>query len=323
MKPIIIYFKILKYQKENLNLMCKYFDVIELDDPSYNTEKLLNKVNILSAPLGFYIDGQYMDKCPNLKVIISNTTGIPHIDSDAAKIRNIQVCALHNEQEFLETITPTVEHTIGLILASMRRIPSAHLFACSGQWDRRPWGSPRMLSRLKIGLIGYGRIGKRVANISKSLGMKVSWYDPNIDKEYEGRVNNIIELAQNSDILSLHAVSNIHTHNLVNREVLESLPHGATVINTARGELLELDALLDLLESKHIWAAGLDTIDGEYESDFPSTFYKSRVAEYARNHDNLILTPHIGGSTVDAWFETERRVIEKTLVEFGIDITNE
>jgi phosphoglycerate dehydrogenase-like enzyme len=323
MKPIMIYFKILKYQQQNIKLINKYFNVIELNNPNCNKDIHLNKAHVLSAPLGFNVDSEYMDKCPNLKVIVSNTTGVPHIDMEAARIRNISVCALHNEQEFLETITPTVEHTIGLMLASIRRIPSAHSFACSGNWDRRPWGSPRMLSRLRIGLIGYGRIGRRVCKISKSLGMKVSWFDPNINTNEEGCMNDIVELAENSDILSLHAVSNKNTYKLVNRRVLESLPYGATVINTARGELLDTDALIDLLESGHIWAAGLDTIDGEYEEDFSSIFNKSRIVEYAKNHDNLILTPHIGGSTIDAWYETERRVIEKSLSEFGINILNE
>jgi D-3-phosphoglycerate dehydrogenase len=92
------------------------------------------------------------------------------------------------------------------------------------------------------------------------------------------------------------------------------------VVNTARGELLDLDALLDLLESGHIHAAALDTIDGEYDPDFQTHFVKSRVATYARTHDNLVLTPHIGGSTLDAWSETERFVLEKAARALGIGV---
>jgi D-3-phosphoglycerate dehydrogenase len=90
-------------------------------------------------------------------------------------------------------------------------------------------------------------------------------------------------------------------------------------VNTARGELLDLDALLDLLDSGHVRAAALDTLDGEYDADFSPRLEKSRVAEYARTHDNLVLTPHIGGSTVDAWRETERFVIEKTARALGLE----
>jgi D-3-phosphoglycerate dehydrogenase len=102
---------------------------------------------------------------------------------------------------------------------------------------------------------------------------------------------------------------------------MEALPHGAMVINTARGELLDLDALLDLLESGHLQAAALDTIDGEYDPDFSAGFAASRLANYARAHDNLVLTPHIGGSTIDAWSETERFVIEKAARTLGLEVT--
>src|SRR5262249_35709912 len=114
------------------------------------------------------------------------------------------------------------------------------------------------------------------------------------------------DLAKNSDVLSLHAPSTPETRHLVSRAVLEQLPRGAVVINTARGELLDLDALLDLMASGHVGAAALDAIEGEYEPEFSKTFRERRVAREARARDNLILTPHIGGSTRDAWFETER-----------------
>src|SRR5205807_1925294 len=98
---------------------------------------------------------------------------------------------------------------------------------------------------------------------------------------------------------------------LVSRTVLEALPRGAAVVNTARGELLDTDALLDLLESHHLSAAALDAVENEYDPSFADRFGESRLARYAREHDNLVLTPHIGGSTRDAWYETERFVIEK------------
>ncbi|MBK8523295.1 MAG: hypothetical protein IPL58_03700 [Betaproteobacteria bacterium] len=108
----------------------------------------------------------------------------------------------------------------------------------------------------------------------------------------------MIELAERSDILSLHAVANETTRGVVSREVLEKLPHGAIVVNTARGELLDTDALLDQLESGQLWGAALDTVEGEYRLDFPYRLWHSRLGHYARTHDNLILTPHIGGYTV-------------------------
>lgn len=308
MKPKALYYNILKYQPSNLELLNKYFNVFTFEYPSQETDKILAQTELLFAPLGFNIDAARMDKCPRLKVIASNTTGVPHIDLLAAVDRAIFVCALHDQQVFLNTITPTAEHTIGLLLAASRRILAAHFSAASGVWDRRPWAAPRMMSRLRMGLVGYGRLGRKVAKISTAMGMDVAWYDPYVLNE-RGKIKDLIDLARRSDVLSLHAIANEETRGIVNRRVLESLPKDAIVINTARGELIDTDALLDLLESGHLWAAALDTIDGEYGLDFSDHFSTSRIAKYARNHNNLILTPHIGGSTLDAWTETERHVI--------------
>ena len=307
MRPAAIYYRILSYQPEVMDLLHDTFDVTELDDPRDDDEIQLATAEVLFAPLGFMVDREKMDRCPRLKAIVSNTTGVPHIDMAEAERRGVVVCALHDEQEFLDTITPTAEHTIGLMLAAWRRIPASHEAAATGNWDRRPWGGPRMFSRMRLGLVGYGRLGSKVGAIGEAMGMRVQYFDPHID----GGVGSLVELVSESDILSLHALANDATRNLVSRQILEALPSGAMVVNTARGELLDTDALLDLLETGHLQCAALDTIDGEYDPDFSKHFADSRIATYARDHDNLILTPHIGGSTVDAWRETQEFVVRK------------
>ena len=314
MKPRALYYRILQYQPDNRALLDRVFDVRELDDPRADTDAVLADVEVRFAPLGFMVDAARMDRSPRLRAIVSNTTGVPHIEMAAAHARGIAVCALHDEQAFLDTITPTAEHTIGLLMAAWRRLPAAHAAASAGAWDRRPWGAPRMLSRMRLGLVGHGRLGRKVAAVARALGMDVAYYDP----RQQGSMESVLALAARSDVLSLHAPANAETRGLVSRKVLEALPRGAVVVNTARGELLDLDALLDLLESGHLAAAALDTLDGEYEPDFSRTLADSRVTRYARTHDNLVLTPHIGGSTVDAWGETERRVIDKACRALGI-----
>ena len=172
-----------------------------------------------------------------------------------------------------------------------------------------------MLSRARLGIVGFGRLGRKVARIAEAMEMAVAWYDPN----RTGGAASLLELARRSDVLSLHAPANESTRGLVSREILEALPPGAIVINTARGEPLDTDALLDLLDSGHLAAAALDTVEGEYEPDFAERFGASRLARHAREHDNLVLTPHIGGSTLDAWAETEAFVIRKALRALGIE----
>ena len=287
-----------------------------LPDPRSDTADVLGAIEVLFAPLGFPVTAERIEMCPSLRAIVSNTTGVPHIDMATAASRGITVCALHDEQAFLDTITPTAEHTIGLMLAAWRRIPAAHAAASAGQWNRRPWGAARMFSRMRLGLVGFGRLGRKVARIAQAMDMQTAYFDPLVP----GGVASLVELARHSDVLSLHAPANASTRGLVSRAILEALPAGAMVINTARGELLDVDALLDLMESEHIRAAALDTVDGEYDPEFAALFGESRLARYARSHDNLVLTPHIGGSTVDAWGETERFVIVKAARVLGLQV---
>ncbi len=317
-KPCALYYRILAYSPPAWEMLSRHFDVVELDDPRQETTDILARIDALTAPLGYPVTAERMRRAPRLKAIISNTTGVPHIDMKAAADRGIAVCALHDEQAFLDTITPTAEHTIGLMLAAWRRIPAAHAAAVAGAWDRNPWGAPRMFSRMRLGLVGYGRLGARVARIARAMDMDVAFYDPFV----AGGMASLAALAERSDILSLHAPALDTTRNLVSRAVLQALPHGAMVVNTARGELLDTGAVLDLLETGHLASAALDVIDGEYDPDFAAELKQSRLIAYARSHDNLVLTPHIGGSTLDAWSETQCFVVAKAARALGIEVTS-
>lgn len=314
MKPRALYYSIMSYLPEPLALLHGFYEVRTLRDPRDDTAAELAEVEVLCVPLGFRVDAAKIANCPRLRAIVSNTTGVPHIDMVAAARRQIAVCALHDEQLFLDSITPTAEHTIGLMLAAWRRIPAAHAAASAGAWDRLPWPAPRMFSRLRLGIVGFGRLGRKVAAIGKAMGMEVAYYDPYVP----GGVPSLLALAARSDVLSLHAPATSETQGLVSRAVLAALPRGALLVNTARGELLDEEALLNSLESGHLWAAALDTISGEYDPAFSASFGESRLAAYARTHDNLVLTPHIGGSTTDAWRETQEFVVRKSARALGL-----
>jgi D-3-phosphoglycerate dehydrogenase len=314
-RPKALYYTVLNYRPENIALLERYFDVMRLTDPTEEDEAILSRTEVLFAPLGFMVDERKIAACPMLRVIASNTTGIPHIDVGAAQQRGIAICALHDEQAFLDTITPTAEHAIGLLMAAHRRIPGAHSAAASGAWSRWNWGAPTMLSRMRLGVVGYGRLGRRVVRIAQALEMDVAYYDPFVP----GGCESLLALARRSDALSLHAPANDGTRGMISEEVLRALPRGAIVVNTARGELLDTDSLIACLSDGHVRAAALDTIDGEYEPGFEARFGNSALARYARTHDNLVLTPHIGGSTIDAWSLTQERVIRKALSALALE----
>jgi phosphoglycerate dehydrogenase-like enzyme len=318
-KPVAVYYRILEYQPENLVRLAKEFDLVVLNDPTELSNDIANRVEVLFAPLGYRIDRSIIDACPRLRAIVSNTTGHPHIDVDYARAKNIYVACLKFAPEFLRTITPTAELTWGLVLVLTRNVIPAFRAALDGRWNRRPFGAPAMLSAMSLGIVGHGRLGSIVARYGRAFGMAVRYYDPFVETSSEGaeRIATLESLVEHSDIVSLHVPHEKATENLISRAVLTRFKRQSYLINTARGELLDWVALLEALESGHLAGAAFDVFEGEFELGFGDKYRRHPVLEYARHHDNLILTPHIGGSTVDAWRRTEAEAIDMALAHLS------
>ena len=314
-RPIAVYYRVLKYQMENYARLERDFDLRVVDTPSDLSPELARDVEVLFAPLGYQLDAALIDACPNLKVIVSNTTGHPHIDVDHARRKGIFVACLKFAPEFLRTITPTAELTWGLVIALTRNIVPAHRSALNGLWDRRLFGAPAMLSSMSLGIIGHGRLGAMVGRYAKAFGMSVRYYDPFVDPPGNGpaRCDTIEALVEVSDIVSLHVPHEKDTEKMIDRHVLGRFKRNSYLINTARGELLDWAAVLEALESGHLSGAAFDVFEGEFAPGFNDRFQTHPVLEYARTHDNLLLTPHIGGSTVDAWRLTEAHAIDMAI----------
>jgi D-3-phosphoglycerate dehydrogenase len=309
-KPRALYYSILKYQPESLDLLRRCFDVTVLESPAQDTLALLAQTEVLFAPLGFQVDKVRIDACPRLKVVASNTTGHPHIDVEYCRSRSVAVACLKFAQDFLDRITPTAELTFGMIIVLTRNMLAAHKGALAGTWDRRPFGAPAMLSRMRLGVVGLGRLGGRVAGYGSAFGMQVRYYDPFVASQIYERVTDLATLAQWCDVLSIHVPHEKETVGLIGRQVIEAMRPGSYLVNTARGELVEWQALLEALQSGHLAGAACDVFEGEFEPGFAQKYPEHPFLAYARTHDNVLLTPHIGGSTIDAWRETEIKTIE-------------
>lgn len=311
-KPRLLYYEIFNYHDSVLKLMEENFQVISLPDPNYDTDDILHTIDALIAPLGFHCNRVKIDRCPELKVIASSTLSVPHIDVDYAQSKGIKVCSLSGQKELLKDITPTAELAWGLVIAVTRRIPWAHKAVCAGEWDGRHFGrrTSRMLSAMTLGIVGLGRLGSLVASYGNAFGMKVYYYSPISRNAAYERCPTLLELAKCSDIVSVHAHHKSDTERLINKEFIYAMKPSSFIVNTSRGELIDEPALLEALESGHLGGVALDVLAGEYRSDFKSKLKDSPLVKYARMHDNLILTPHYGGATVDAWIKTQKRTIE-------------
>ena len=322
-KPKCIYFKNLVYAEDNIKLIQENFSVTYFESPFQNNWKNFSdskEVEAIFCPLQGRFDAKTLEEFKKLRVLISNTTSIPHIDKKYADQNSIKICALHDEPEFLDTITPTSELTIGLIISASRNIIGSAKAVKSGEWNRKDWGGERMLSRSTLGIIGYGRIGKHVAKIARSMGMRILWYDPYIDIDSKERVASLEIIAQQSNVITLHASANDENKEMIDKKFFDAIEttNYCTFINTARGELVSNSALIDALSSGRVRFGALDTINGEFTERFRNNPGEHELIRYARENDNLLLTPHIAGSTKDAWNETEKYVILKAIKSLEI-----
>ena len=319
-KPRLIYYEVLEFQRETLDYMSSFFDIATLSNPRHDTIGILKNASVIFAPMGFIFDKDKIDKCQSLQVIGSPTTGTHHINVDYAAKRNISICSLRNQQTFLSTITPTAELAWGLVLAVTRRIPWALDSVCAGNWNGRVFGeqTPRMLSAMTLGIIGLGRLGSLVARYGKAFKMNVLYYDPFISDDKYTRCNDLYDLATKSDIVSIHVHLTDKTENLIDSKFLQSMPKGSFIINTARGGIVNEGALLEALQMGYIAGAGLDMLAGEHLPGFKEKLNEHPLVKYAKIHDNLLITPKIGGATIDAWEKTEKHIVDIIIKEFNI-----
>lgn len=234
-----------------------------------------------------------------LRIVATPSTGLDHLDLAALQEHRVNLLSLRGENELLNRVTSTAEQAWGLMLAAMRRLPAAHAAACRGEWARDRYRGSQ-LSGKTLGVVGVGRLGAMVARYGVAFGMRVLGCDPKpFDLSLQGagveRVS-FDELLLSSDVISVHVHLTPENHHLLGAAQFARMKPGVVIINTSRGAILDEAALLDGLRSGKVAAAGLDVIDGEWRSDL---IHHPLVA-YARKHENLIISPHVGGVTVEA-----------------------
>ena len=270
---------------------------------------LLGDVSILITRLKFKIGSKTLDAGRKLRAIATATTGLDHIDLQACEARGIRVLSLRGELEFLRSIPATAELTWGLLLSLSRKLPWAFASTTRGEWARDLFKG-RDLAKKTLGIVGLGRIGERIAGYARAFDMKVQAYDPLRNGWVDGvkRFEDLDAFLQSSEILSLHVPLNPETEGLVGSRQIFQLPRGALLINTSRGKIVDEQAVLAALESDHLGGAALDVLSDELAENRHS-FQKLR--SYADKHQNLILTPHLGGASIDSMMATEDFIAEK------------
>jgi D-3-phosphoglycerate dehydrogenase len=253
---------------------------------------------VLVVRLGLRVDRAVLATGDALRIVATPTTGLDHIDLPAAEECGIAVLSLKGERAFLDQVYATAEHTFALLLCLARHIPAAFDAVQRYEWRRDLYRGGE-LSGKTLGIVGCGRLGSMVARYGAAFGMRLLVYDPyqaQLPKEVIA-CPTLAELLAESDVVSLHVPLNAETEGMFSAEQFALLRPRANLINTARGAILDEEALLQALESGRLAGAALDVLCNEHSLDSGEP---NRLIEYARTHDNLIITPHIGGATQES-----------------------
>ena len=247
------------------------------------------------------VDAPMLDHAPNLKLVARMSVGFNNVDVEAATKRGILVMN-----------TPGVsaiaagEHTLTLILALSRRIPTVHNSLREGYWllDRSRQAGTQLYGKT-VGLIGLGRVGTIVAMRCLAFGMTILACDPYISEDnVDERIQlvGLKELLQRSDFVSVHVPLTRETQGMLNAETIAQMKKGARFINTAQGLIVDENALAEALKSGHLAGAGIDAFSEEPPYNSPLI-----------GLDNVVHTPHIGDNTIEATQDISLRVVRQVL----------
>ena len=265
--------------------------------------------DVLMVRLGRHIGGAIISAAPKLRYILTATTGLDHIDLDAARAASVRVISLRDCPGAILDVTATAEHCFGLLLALLRHTPAATAHVLSGGWDRdRFWG--RQLKGKSLGVIGYGRIGAMVARYAASFGMDVIACDRIASKiGPPAKPVSFDELLRHADVVSVHVTATPENRNLIDQAAIARLKRGAVLINTARGSVVDEAALAEAVRRGQLLGVAVDVLAGEEHGEVS----ESPLLEAAREGCNILITPHIGGATLESIARTETALIERFL----------
>lgn len=289
-------------------------DVVEIITLPPDRETALSVIDAYDGyitSLRFRVDKAFIDRATRLKAVFTPSTGLDHIDLVYAAEKGIAVFGMKNDRAFLDGITSTAELGLGLLLGVIRRIPWGFQSALKGKWARDRFLGMQLTGKT-MGILGYGRLGAIMASYAKALRMHVLACDiVEIADESVEQVS-FQELMSASDVLSLHIHLNDSTRGIIGREAIDAMKPGIIIINTSRGGIIDETALLAGLLSGHIGAAGLDVIDGEWREDL----VEHPLIQYAATHENLLISPHIGGVSFEAQLMTMENTLKKVRAFF-------
>ena len=277
-------------EEEHIKKLRSLSDLEIFEEPPKKPDELKERIRAADIVIVGWtnLTKNIIDSAKKLKMISIWATTCHYADLEAAKERGIVVT--HVPGYATEAVA---EHAFALLLAAIRRLPSADKHVRTGDFDWRPFGGSELAGKT-LGIIGTGAIGCRVAEIAKAFKMQILGYDkyPNLKRAEEIGMKyvDLYTLLKESDFITLHVTLTSETEGLIGKKEIEAMKKGAVIINTSQGKVIDEKALIDALKSGKLSYAGLDVFEEEPPAKDNPLF----------KLDNTILSPHIGFHTVEA-----------------------
>ncbi|HYO78536.1 MAG TPA: NAD(P)-dependent oxidoreductase [Thermoanaerobaculia bacterium] len=248
------------------------------------------------------VSRRVIEAAPHLELIAQGTSGIDNIDADAVRERGIPV--IHMPGVNADAVAELV---IGFMISMTRTVPFYTREVVQGRFERDDCATRHELRHHRLGIVGLGQVGTRVARLARAFGMQVQAYDPYAaDFGETARIKSLDHLLASTDILTMHVPLTHETRRMIGARELRALRRGSYVINAARGEVLDQQAALDALSRDHLGGLALDVFDPEPpQTPLP-------------DDPRLILTPHIGGCSFEVKTTVGGRLYERSAEHYGL-----
>jgi D-3-phosphoglycerate dehydrogenase len=277
---------------ESISMMRSVGSVIAKRVSRQELLAIVPNIDVLVVRVDTKLDREILKRAVRLRCVVSATTGLNHIDTSFLKARAIPIFSLHGTHS-----VSTAEHALALLFAMARNVSSAHNHLLQGKWERWKHIGIEMTGKT-LGIFGIGRIGTEVARRARAMKMDVIAYDPYVSagqiKKRGARKVDFKTLLAQSDFLTIHAPLTVETRDRFGEREFRSMKRSAILINAARGEIVKEKELIAALARNVIRGAAVDVYPDE------PLVSNSGLVRYARTHSNIILTPHIAASTLDA-----------------------
>ena len=313
MLPTFFEMKILHLDTNHPLLISQLNDLEFINDEDYTSskEEIEAKIHLYDGFIirsRFSIDAQFLEKATNLKFIGRVGVGLENIDYIYAKSKEITLIAAPEGNS-----NAVGEHALAMLLSLFNNLNKADKEVRNGQWLREE-NRGIELDGKTIGLIGYGNMGKSFAKKLRGFNVELLCYDlkPNVSDENCKQVS-LEELQQKVDVLSLHTPQTALTKNMVSVNFINNFKKNFWLINTARGSSIVTKDLVVALKSGKILGAGLDVLEYE-KTSFENLFSKNKIPEafeYLIHSDNVLLSPHIAGWTVESNKKLAQTIVDK------------